>query len=167
MLETEEIDWNEDIDSDNDNDNDVAEAAEEQEEEDPASAAEMRAWADAEAEDALYATVQQRRRGARPPALVLNKVDLVSYKPELLPLADQLVERGRFGEVFMVSALEHDGTDRIMEHLLDVAPYRPWMFQKDDVCVVIMFVMLLWLLCRMFLCRYCVCFHSLNEPRCR
>src|SRR5690606_18244773 len=48
--------------------------------------------------------------------LVLNKIDLVK-REKLLELAAELSSLGKFSEVFMVSALEGDGTQDLLSYL--------------------------------------------------
>ena len=48
-------------------------------------------------------------------SLVLNKVDLVEPKAQLLPLTDTLTKLcPRFEKVFMISAMENDGVKDVL-----------------------------------------------------
>ena len=64
---------------------------------------------------------------------VLNKVDRVETKERLLALAAELVARGGFARVFMVSALTGSGVADVRRHLAGVVPEGPWHYDEDDV----------------------------------
>ena len=64
--------------------------------------------------------------------LVLNKIDLMA-RPALLAVAAELSDSGAFGDVFMVSALNGDGTDDLQAHLASRMPVGPWHYPADQV----------------------------------
>ena len=63
--------------------------------------------------------------------LVLNKVDLVK-REKLLELAAELSGLGSFSKVFMISALNGDGTQDLMAYLAKRMPVGPWLFPEDQ-----------------------------------
>jgi GTP-binding protein Era len=63
--------------------------------------------------------------------LVLNKIDLVK-REKLLELAAELSGLGKFSKVFMVSALEGDGTQDLLSYLAARMPAGPWLFPEDQ-----------------------------------
>ncbi|MFZ2031761.1 MAG: GTPase Era [Vitreimonas sp.] len=63
--------------------------------------------------------------------LVLNKVDAVA-RPALLEITRQLVEQGRYTDVFMISARRGDGVDDLARTLAERAPEGPWLFPEDQ-----------------------------------
>ena len=63
--------------------------------------------------------------------LVLNKVDLVK-REKLLALAAELSGLGRFSKVFMISALNGDGTRDLMDYVASRMPESPWLFPEDQ-----------------------------------
>ena len=65
-----------------------------------------------------------------PKVLILNKIDLVK-RDSLLALALQLNERIAFDETFMVSALNGDRTDDLMDYFADHMPQGPWLYPAD------------------------------------
>ena len=69
---------------------------------------------------------------ARPKVLVLNKIDAIE-RPGLLGLAERLNAALRFDETFMVSALERDGLDRLVERLVALTPPGPWLYPEDQI----------------------------------
>ena len=63
--------------------------------------------------------------------LVLNKIDLVK-REKLLDLAAELAALGTFSKVFMVSALQGDGTRDLLAYLASRMPEGPWLFPEDQ-----------------------------------
>ncbi|KAK0174644.1 hypothetical protein PV327_010398 [Microctonus hyperodae] len=71
-----------------------------------------------------------------PVLLILNKIDKVKKKQELLKIVDTLTsEKGwsNFADIFMVSALKADGTDDLRKYLLESAKSRDWEYNHDTV----------------------------------
>ena len=104
------------------------------------------AWEGANAADAIVLLVdpiKQRRHelepllaalAARPERklLVLNKVD-AAKKEGLLALAQDLVGKVAFDEVFYVSALTGDGVPELKQRLAALMPEGPWHYPEDQV----------------------------------
>jgi len=65
--------------------------------------------------------------------LVLNKVDLVHPKEQLLGLAQDLFSQANFSECFMISALQGKGLDALEKGLRTTATERPWKFPELQV----------------------------------
>nr|WP_321463771.1 GTPase Era [uncultured Cohaesibacter sp.] len=65
-----------------------------------------------------------------PKVLILNKIDLVK-RDSLLALAQQLNDRIDFDQTFMVSALNGDHTDDLMDYFADHMPKGPWLYPED------------------------------------
>lgn len=63
--------------------------------------------------------------------LVLNKVDKIKLE-KLLPMAERLNESGLFDEIFMVSALNGDGVDKLKKKILTHMPEGPWHYPEDQ-----------------------------------
>ncbi|KAK0160698.1 hypothetical protein PV328_008082 [Microctonus aethiopoides] len=71
-----------------------------------------------------------------PVLLILNKIDKVRKKLDLLKIVDTLTsEKGwqNFADIFMVSALKADGTDDLRKYLLESAKNRDWEYNRDTV----------------------------------
>lgn len=64
--------------------------------------------------------------------LVLNKVDAVA-RPALLEITRELVDQGRYTDVFMISAKKGEGVDDISRTLAERAPEGPWLFPEDQI----------------------------------
>lgn len=104
------------------------------------------AWEGAVAADAVLLVVdpiKQRRHELEPlletlkdrkerKFLVLNKVDVAKKEP-LLELAQDLVAKADFAEVFFVSALTGDGVPELKAHLAGLMPESPWHYPEDQV----------------------------------
>ncbi len=65
-------------------------------------------------------------------SLVLNKIDLI-YKPKLLEIANKLSNIRKFDNIFMISALNNDGTFQIKDYLSKVMPNNDWFFPENKV----------------------------------
>ncbi|XP_063983669.1 GTPase Era, mitochondrial [Diachasmimorpha longicaudata] len=68
--------------------------------------------------------------------LILNKVDRVKPKKELLKLVDLLTGENNwpnFSDIFMISALQNDGVDDLRAYLLDSAKSRDWDFSTNQI----------------------------------
>ena len=65
--------------------------------------------------------------------LLLNKVDRVRDKADLLKLASSLNEVVPFERVFMISALNNSGVEDLKTYLADVVPPGPWHYPEDDI----------------------------------
>jgi GTP-binding protein Era len=80
----------------------------------------------------LKSLAKRQEKITTPVMLVVNKVD-VADKEKLLGLTTNLNDQVKFTETFMVSALNSDGTDRILDILAGAMPQSPWLFPEDDV----------------------------------
>lgn len=84
-------------------------------------------------EDAERILEKLGQAAARRRIAVLNKVDRVVDKERLLALAADVVKRGSFDRVFMVSALTASGVDDLRRYLAEIVPEGPWHYDEDDV----------------------------------
>ena len=78
------------------------------------------------------AIVDKLKKQERKAVLVLNKIDLVD-KDKLLKIATDMHETGVFTDIYMISALKGDGTERLMKDITERMPEGPWMFNEDQV----------------------------------
>ena len=72
--------------------------------------------------------LRERRERA---ILAINKLDLVR-PPTLLPLIQKFDDTGLFDRVFIVSALDGDGCDDLLNALAEGLPEGPWLFPEDQ-----------------------------------
>lgn len=66
-----------------------------------------------------------------PKVLILNKTD-VAKREKLLQLAQKANDIIRFDETFMVSALNGDGVDTILDYFSGQVPESPWLYPEDQ-----------------------------------
>lgn len=64
--------------------------------------------------------------------LVLNKVDGI-HKPELLQIVQDFQAAYDYQDVFMISALKANGTDKLLSYLAEKMPEGVWMFPEDQI----------------------------------
>lgn len=67
----------------------------------------------------------------RPVFVALNKVDLVA-RDLLLPLAAAVQQALPNAEIFMIAALNGDGTNLLRDKLAGAMPEGPWLYPEDD-----------------------------------
>ena len=57
---------------------------------------------------------------------MLNKIDLVKDRTDLLPLIERLTALCEFDAVFLISALRYDGVEDLKDFLFAMSVRRPW-----------------------------------------
>ena len=67
-----------------------------------------------------------------PVMLVVNKIDLLKDKSELLAFLEQQARSGRFAEVFLVAARSGDGVDSLEERVLEALPFSRPYYDEDQ-----------------------------------
>ena len=72
-------------------------------------------------------------RQLTPVALVINKIDLMEPRNELLPFTDWLSARYEFNAVFPVSALRAQGLSELTAYVATQAPAGPHLFPEDQI----------------------------------
>ena len=72
-------------------------------------------------------------RHRTPVALVINKVDLMEQKSELLPFTKGLSARCEFDAVFPISALRAHGLSELADYVATQAPAGPHLFPEDQI----------------------------------
>lgn len=64
--------------------------------------------------------------------LVVNKVDVVTKKNQLLPFLAKLPSHDNLKDVLIISAKKGSGVDLLTEKVKKHLPQAPWMFDEDD-----------------------------------
>ena len=82
-------------------------------------------------EDEVVLELVGRQR--TPVALVINKVDLMEQKNELLPFTESLSARCKFDAVFPISALRAHGLSELADYVATQAPAGPHLFPEDQI----------------------------------
>ncbi len=72
------------------------------------------------------------REHGTPTFLVINKIDRVTEKSQLLPFIDELRRRTECEEIFPLSALKHDGIDVLLSAIRTCLPPGPALFPPDQ-----------------------------------
>ncbi len=65
------------------------------------------------------------------PAVIINKIDLIK-KEKLLEIAQELAEN-EIEDIFMISALQEKGLDKVKEFLFSKCENEPWHFDEEDI----------------------------------
>lgn len=68
-----------------------------------------------------------------PVMLVINKVDQIKTKAELLPFLSKVTEERTFASVHLVSALKRNGLEQLVKDMLALLPEAPPMFGEDEI----------------------------------
>ncbi len=77
------------------------------------------------------AIAERLKEAGRETLVALNKIDLVP-RHALLPLAAAVEETGLAAGIFMVSALDGDGVDDLLDALTARMPPGPWLYPEDQ-----------------------------------
>jgi len=83
-------------------------------------------------DDATRTVAERLIKQRNKPIPVINKVDAVK-RESLLGLAAAIVAMGMDQNIFMVSALEGDGTGDLLSFLAARLPEGPWLFPEDQI----------------------------------
>jgi GTP-binding protein Era len=75
--------------------------------------------------------IYQLREVTTPVILVINKIDLLENKAELLPLIDVFRQKYNFAEIVPVSALKPENLERLMDLVVSYLPYGPKYYPDD------------------------------------
>jgi GTP-binding protein Era len=87
-----------------------------------------RKWTD---EDAFV--LDLIKRSGTPVFLLLNKIDLLADKRDLLPLIAQFQPLHDFKEIIPISALKKKGLDELLQHIVRALPKGPRYFPEDQI----------------------------------
>ena len=68
-----------------------------------------------------------------PVMLVVNKVDQIKAKSELLPFLGRITEGRAFASVHLISALKRNGLEQLIRDMLALLPEAPPMFGEDEI----------------------------------
>ena len=72
------------------------------------------------------------KEAAKPSILVLNKIDKIRNKNELLPLIEQYAKEYAFAEIVPVSALKGDAVDNLLGQIVKHLPKGDPLFGEDE-----------------------------------
>lgn len=69
----------------------------------------------------------------KPIILVINKIDLLNDKAELLPIINKLKEKLNFTHIVPISALDADNTSSLEEEIVKLLPEGPQLFPEGQI----------------------------------
>ncbi|MEL7302511.1 MAG: GTPase Era [Pseudomonadota bacterium] len=84
-------------------------------------------------DDALRSILDKLKASGKPRLLVMNKVDLVENKPDLLATVAAITELLPFEEVHFISATAGEGVEGLRADLASRVPEGPWLYEDDDI----------------------------------
>lgn len=70
-------------------------------------------------------------KSGRQALVAINKIDQVSHE-SLLPLAAVLDDGVSAERIFMISALDGEGVEDLLDHLVGLLPEGPWLYPEDQ-----------------------------------
>jgi GTP-binding protein Era len=77
--------------------------------------------------------LQQIQRAGLPTLLVVNKVDILADKQELLPHLQVLADKADFAAILPVSALRQHNVDALEQQILQLLPEADYFFPEDQI----------------------------------
>jgi len=103
------------------------------------------AWSGAQDADAILLLIDAERgldsntrnirdgliKSGRKAVVAINKIDQVAHE-KLLPLAASLDDGASTERIFMISALDGQGVEDLLGHLVAVLPNGPWLYPEDQ-----------------------------------
>lgn len=77
--------------------------------------------------------VLKRLPSDRPVMLIINKIDLLANKMQLLPFMQEMAEKFHFAEMIPVSALQNQSLSELTAAIRKYLPINPPLFAEDDI----------------------------------
>lgn len=77
--------------------------------------------------------VQMARQAGTPVFLLLNKIDLLKDKKQLLPIIEEYQRLHEFREIIPLSALKKDGLDLLLDKVVALLPAGPAYFPESQI----------------------------------
>ena len=77
--------------------------------------------------------IEQLKKAGTPVILLINKIDTVQKKEELLLYIDAYRKEMDFDQIIPVSAKEGDGTKEVLDAVFSYLPYGPMFYDEDTV----------------------------------
>ena len=76
---------------------------------------------------------QQVAASGRPAVLVVNKIDQIKHRHELLPWLDKHIDASQWYKVLLISARSGNGVDDLMEVMIESLPEGPPLYPDEQV----------------------------------
>lgn len=76
--------------------------------------------------------LQKLQDSDKPVILVMNKIDLLGDKAELLPLMEKLKDKFNFRHIIPISAVDADNTQHLQNEIVKLLPEGPQLYPEDQ-----------------------------------
>lgn len=77
--------------------------------------------------------IEQLKKACVPVILLINKIDMLAQKEELLPIIDAYRKEMDFDQIIPISAFNGDGTKEVLDAIFSFLPYGPMFYDEDTV----------------------------------
>lgn len=77
--------------------------------------------------------IEQLKKTKTPVILLINKIDMIKQKEELLPIIANYSKEMDFDQIIPISAFEGKGMDDVLKTIFDYLPYGPMFYDEDTV----------------------------------
>lgn len=77
--------------------------------------------------------IEQLKKTGVPVILLINKIDMLTQKEELLPIIDAYRKEMDFDQIIPISAFNGDGTKEVLDAIFSFLPYGPMFYDEDTV----------------------------------
>lgn len=77
--------------------------------------------------------IEQLKKAGVPVILLINKIDMLAQKEELLPIIDAYRKEMDFDQIIPISAFNGDGTREVLDAIFSFLPYGPMFYDEDTV----------------------------------
>lgn len=77
--------------------------------------------------------IEQLKRANVPVVLLVNKIDMLAQKEELLPIIDAYRKEMDFEQIIPICAFNGDGKKEVMDAVFSFLPYGPMFYDEDTV----------------------------------
>ena len=77
--------------------------------------------------------IEQLKKAGVPVILLINKIDMLAQKEELLPIIDASRKEMDFDQIIPISAFNGDGTKEVLDAIFSFLPYGPMFYDEDTV----------------------------------
>lgn len=77
--------------------------------------------------------IELLKKAGVPVILLINKIDMLAQKEELLPIIDAYRKEMDFDQIIPISAFNGDGTKEVLDAIFSFLPYGPMFYDEDTV----------------------------------
>ena len=77
--------------------------------------------------------IEQLKKAGVPVILLINKIDMLAQKEELLPIIDAYRKEMDFDQIIPISAFNGDGTKEVLDAIFSFLPHGPMFYDEDTV----------------------------------